>query len=61
VPTSILGGVGPRQRWFDATAFGQPGSNRFGNGGRNIVRDPRLINYDMSVFRNFPVTERMDL
>ena len=60
-PASILGGVGPQQKWFDITAFGQPGANRFGNAGRNIVRAPGLKNYDMSIFRVFPVTERFKL
>ncbi len=58
-PAQILDGIGPGQKWFDTTAFGQPGANRFGNGGRNIVRGPRLTNYDFSLFRNFPIAERV--
>jgi hypothetical protein len=59
--TSILGGIGPGQKWFDTTAFAAPPPNTFGNAGRNIVRGPRLSNYDMSIFRNFPITERTRL
>jgi hypothetical protein len=59
--TQILGGIGPAQKWFDITAFVAPGPNRFGNGGRNIVRGPRLTNYDFSLFRNFPIRERLKL
>lgn len=50
-----------RQKWFDITSFAAPGSNRFGNGGRNIVRGPNLINYDMSVFKQFPIRDRARL
>jgi hypothetical protein len=57
----ILGGVGPGQKWFDVTAFGQPGSNRFGTAGRNTVRGPGRKTYDMSLFKNFPVKERMKI
>jgi hypothetical protein len=60
-PAAILGGTGPRQKWFDVTAFGQPGSNRFGNAGRNTVRGPGFSNYDFSVFRIIPITERFKL
>jgi hypothetical protein len=54
----ILGGTGPGQYWFDRSAFAAPAANRFGTAGRNIVRGPGFANYDMSVFRAFPVTER---
>jgi hypothetical protein len=60
-PARILGGVGPRQKWFDVTAFGQPGASRFGNTGRNTVRGPGFTNYDFSVFRIFPIRERYRL
>lgn len=58
---TILGGIGPGQKWFDITAFTVPPANSFGNAGRNIVRGPRLSNYDMSIFRNFPIRERAKL
>jgi hypothetical protein len=57
-PAKILGGVGPGQKWFDITAFGQPGPNRFGTAGRNTVRGPGRKTYDMSIFKNFPIKER---
>jgi hypothetical protein len=60
-PTSILGGVGPGQKWFDIRAFAAPPANTFGNAGRNIVRGPRLSNYDMSIFRIFALTEKAKL
>ena len=30
----------------------------FGNAGRNIIRGPGFQNWDLSIFKNFPVTER---
>jgi len=56
-PVRIIGGAGPQQRWFDTSAFVQPGANRFGTAGRNTIRGPGLINYDFSAFRNFRVRE----
>src|SRR5205085_9625530 len=58
---TILGGIGPGQKWFDVTAFAAPPANTFGNAGRNIVRGPHLSNYDLSIFRNFPIYERAKL
>ena len=51
-------------RWFDKSAFviqGQQGTSpyQFGNSGRNILRGPRLINFDFSVFKEFTVREGM--
>jgi hypothetical protein len=49
--------------YFDPSAFAPvPGNQiRFGNTGRNIVRGPGLFNLDASMFRNFKVTERVNL
>ncbi|MBV9401897.1 MAG: carboxypeptidase regulatory-like domain-containing protein [Bryobacterales bacterium] len=49
--------------YFDPSAFAPvPGDQiRFGNTGRNIVRGPGLFNLDASVFRNFKMTERVNL
>jgi len=42
-------------------AFTEPGAGQIGNAGRNSVRGPRLTNYNLSVFRNFPVHDRAKL
>jgi hypothetical protein len=60
-PVTILGGVGPGQPWFTTSSFAVPGPNRFGDAGRNTVRGPHLSNYDFSLFRIFPVGERLKL
>lgn len=58
---SILGGIGPGQTWFTTSAFGVPAPNSFGNAGRNSIRGPHLSNYDFSLFRTFPIAERLKL
>jgi hypothetical protein len=54
------------QRWFDKTAFlvqGTGGTDpyHFGNSGRNILRGPRMVNFDVSVAKTFALTERVAL
>ncbi len=56
-----IGGVGPGQKWFDPTAFGQVRQARFGTAGWNILQSPGIINLDGSVFRSFRITERVRL
>ncbi|MGH9718762.1 MAG: TonB-dependent receptor domain-containing protein, partial [Bryobacteraceae bacterium] len=48
-------------RWFDVTAFARPTEIRFGNLGRNTLSGPGRVNFDMSLFKNFPITERAKL
>jgi hypothetical protein len=49
------------RRWFDTTAFGQPAIYTFGNGGRDNMRGPGLINVDLSLMRNFTIREGIKL
>src|SRR5579884_349887 len=49
-------------QWFDTTAFKpvtDPG--RFGTTGRNILRNPGVWNTDLSIFKNIPLRERMNV
>jgi hypothetical protein len=36
-------------------------AGRFGNAGRNIARGPGMVNVDASLFRNFRLSERLNL
>jgi hypothetical protein len=45
--------------WFNTNAFSQPATYTFGNAGVGIVRGPGLVQVDMSLIRDFRVTERM--
>ncbi len=48
-------------RWFDATVFSRPNDIRFGNAGRNILFGPGRVNFDLSLFKGFPIRERARL
>ena len=51
----ILGGTGPTELWFDTSAFVEPAAGTLGNAGRNSVRGPGYVNYNMTVSRTFRV------
>ena len=51
-------------RWFNTDAFLNPAlmtPGVFGNGGRNSFVGPGFQNWDMSLLKNFPITERKAL
>lgn len=49
------------EKWFDPAAFTTPAQFTFGNSGRNILYGPGRVNFDFSVFKEFPLTERLKL
>jgi hypothetical protein len=56
-----LGGIGANVPFFDPLAFRALTAVRYGSSGRNILRGPGAVNADISVFREFPITERLRL
>jgi hypothetical protein len=58
---AILGGTGPRQKYFDVTAYRPVTDARFGTAGFRTLRGPGLTNVDFGLFRQFNVTERWRL
>ncbi len=42
-------------KWFDTGAFTANQKGKYGNEGRNILRAPGLVNWDISVQKNFPL------
>jgi hypothetical protein len=58
---AFLGNVGTTGLYYDPSAFTAVNAQRFGSSGRNILRNPGVWNTDMSIVRNFPVTERIQL
>lgn len=54
-------GTGRGELWFNTGAFAAPGPSRFGNAGAGTIRGPGFGTYDMSVFRQFPIRERLRL
>lgn len=57
----ILGGVGPDQPYFDPTAFAPVNEPRFGTAGFNSLRGPGRVNWDFGMFRNFQVSENVNV
>ncbi|MBI3477707.1 MAG: TonB-dependent receptor [Acidobacteria bacterium] len=47
--------------WFNTCAFIDPGLGSFGSVGRNTIQAPGYTTWDMSVFKNFHMTERTNL
>ncbi|MFQ5740536.1 MAG: TonB-dependent receptor domain-containing protein [Acidobacteriota bacterium] len=65
-----LGGIGNGDPYYDPTAFATvnrvPGADCtnfdcYGSSGRNILRGPTWVNLDLSLFRNFRLTEETKL
>jgi hypothetical protein len=54
----ILGGHGPGSPYFDPYAFAPVTAVRFGTSGRNIVRGPGVFILNVSLARDFNITER---
>ncbi|MBL8216766.1 MAG: TonB-dependent receptor [Bryobacterales bacterium] len=48
-------------RWFDTTAVAAPAQFTFGNAGRALFTGPGLFNLDMSLLKNFAITERWNV
>jgi hypothetical protein len=59
--------LGPRsvEQWVSRSAFRRldpvSEAGRFGNAGRNIVRGPGISNVDLSLLKNFKMTERAEM
>ena len=47
-------------QWFNPAAFTQVPSGTFGNAGRNILRGPGWITFDMSIQRRITFTDRFN-
>jgi hypothetical protein len=46
------------KHWFNTSVFSNPPAGVYGNSGRNILREPGLNEWDMSVFKNIGISER---
>ena len=66
--TSVVGGCGPNgdiacfgPLFANPTQFVAPQGLTFGNAGRNTLRNPRQTNFDMGLFKHFPIHESIGL
>jgi len=56
-----LGGIGPGHPYYDPNAFAPVTAVRFGTSGRNTLRSPAIYNANVSLFRTFPVSDRINV
>lgn len=69
-PKSSFGGITPGEGfgsnnpnlfWINPNAFQAPNALTFGNSGRNVIVGPGFVNYDLSLFKTWNLTERYNL
>lgn len=48
-------------QWFNTSVFSIAPQGTYGNSGRGIIRGPYFMDWDTSVSRDFPITERQHL
>jgi hypothetical protein len=56
-----LGGIGPGHPYYDPNAYAPVTAVRFGTSGRNTLRSPAIFSANVSLFRTFPINERLNL
>lgn len=57
VTGDVRSGGGSRNRWFNTSAFALPQPGTFGSLGRNVVIGPGTNNWDVSLQKQFTLTE----
>lgn len=69
-PKSSFGGITPGEGfgsnntnlfWFNPNAFRAAAPLTFGNSGRNVIVGPGFMNFDLSLFKTWNLTERYNL
>jgi len=61
-PLQILHGINVGNPWFSTSSFTQPtGAGIFGSTGRNIFSGPGLATLNLSLFKNFKISERFNM
>jgi hypothetical protein len=57
----ILGGIGRGNPYFDPFAFRPVTEARFGTASFNVLRGPGYANWDLGLFREFRIREKLNL
>ena len=55
----LSGDRGVGKLWFNPDAFERPAPGTFGNAGLGILRGPTLYSWDLAMFKNFKVNDRV--
>ncbi len=53
--------VGTLQEWFNTNAFAAPAYGFFGNANNGIIRGPSYTSFDIALYKNFPLVNRLML
>jgi hypothetical protein len=62
LPTvALLGGIGAGNPYYNPDAYAPVTAVRFGTSGRNTLRAPATFNANVSLFRTFPINDRINL
>src|SRR6185295_15084276 len=48
-------------QWFTTSAFQRAGQYTFGTSGLGVIEGPGLVNFDLSLYKRFAVTENKHL
>lgn len=51
----------PLTGWFNTAAFARPGRGEYGDAPRHLIQRPGINNWDLSLFKNFPVGDGRSL
>jgi hypothetical protein len=63
----VVGDINPSgfeptiDKWFNTDAFKQPAAGFLGNSGRGIMTAPGINNWDLGGFKNFRITESINV
>jgi predicted heme/steroid binding protein len=58
----IIGTFGPKGQWFDTSVFTKPAAGTFNTQrARDLIYQPGYQNWNLGLFKTFPVTERIGL
>ncbi|HKE20812.1 MAG TPA: TonB-dependent receptor [Bryobacteraceae bacterium] len=60
-PVEVLHGINTGNQWFSTASFSQPTGVTFGSTGRNILSGPGLFGLNLSLFKNFKFSERVNM
>ncbi len=58
---TLLGGIGAGDPYYNPNAYAPVTAVRFGTSGRNTLRAPPTLNANVSLFRTFPINDRIHL
>lgn len=55
----VQGERGIGRQWFNPAAFALPAAGTFGNAGLSIIRGPASQDFDLAIFKDFRIVERL--